>query len=62
MTKAVFARYVARITRDVAGVSASMAEGMGNPHFCASDAHVDAMIFIQDLRQRLQQIEDQLEP
>lgn len=56
MTKAEFARSVARMARDCASVTAAMAEGMWNPGFCASDASDYAVGFLQDMNSHLDRI------
>lgn len=61
MTRAEFARIVARHARDMAVTSADLADGMWNPDFCAADAARDAKILMQDLRYLIERIEAKLD-
>lgn len=53
MTKAEFARYVARLGAHLANETAGLAQGMWNPHFCGADASADVDGFLRTMRSRL---------
>lgn len=50
MTKAAYARYVARILRRAAREMEELSQGMWNPDFCAADAEAARRAFFVDIR------------
>jgi len=57
LTNAEAARVIASITRTAALASVHLAEGMGNPHFCAADCSNWAFSVVEDLRARIDHLE-----
>jgi hypothetical protein len=60
ITHAQLARVTARIARNAATTTAALTDGMWNPNFCAANADQEAKVFIQDLRDVLNRLEEQV--
>lgn len=58
-TKAMFARDVSRIVRRSTLEAGELAEGMHNPLFCSSEVITQAKQFCEELRRKLDHIENQ---
>lgn len=60
ISKAVFARHVAKVMRDSALRMAELAEELWNPAFCSQDAINDAKDFAKSLRMAADRLEDHI--
>lgn len=60
-TKAQFAGFVGQISRYTSAQVAALTHGMWSLDFCAADGRAEALIFVQDLRQTLNDLERAIE-